>query len=603
MRVDVYDRQDGFLGTIGDDELLALKHTDELNGEDSLQIATTFHLMGGYRLVWRDHDGNAHEHICQEPVGEHDGGLTVYSDTALNSICETYYDYVEDKRPYGYTYARSLEAALEGTRWDVGTVDQGGTVPSGLRFWHQSAREAIKGITDSGGELETTVEVGGSGVTSRMVGIRAHRGSTEGRRRFEYGRDATRVRKTVYDGVYTACYAYGKSTETEGGGYSAKLTIGAVNGGKNYVEDVEALALYGRPDGKGGKAHRFCIFEDSNCDDAATLKAEALVYLRNRATPNVTYEADVIDLAQFGHGWEKVHVGDDCQLVDREFAPVLRCGGRVQKLVTDLLTGGQEVTIGTTAKTLVDIYSEQKEETRKSYSDSVDYNSAYTDQAVKEQGSKFEVTAAEIRAEVADKASKSELRQTASEISSTVQEQVETAKAEAISSANSYTSTTVTQTARDLTLQINSAKNIATDAQDAADEAKSVTDKFTFSAAGLQIEGTDGTTRSVATYTQSGFAVDADQADIGSSAGRLSIKDWGWYYESSGGSRFWQTDGTRFGGGYHAYIEGKGYSVLISPTGISYTGNGARLVFNSASAQLTVYDSSGKAWTPQWKES
>lgn len=573
MRVDVYDRQDGFVGTIGDGQLLKLVHSDELNGEDTLEITTTFHLFGGYRLVWRDHVGRAHEHVCQEPVATHEKGMTLYSDTALNSICETYNDFVVDKRPYSYSYSRALSAALETTRWEVGTVDQPGSVPASLRFWHTSAREAVKQITDSGGELETEVVVGGTGVTARRVGIRAHRGTVGGHRRFEYGRDATSVSKTVHDGVYTACYAYGKSTETQGGGYSAKLTIGSVNGGKDYVEDAQALALYGRPDGRGGRAHRFCLFEDSHCDDAATLMAEAKVYLANRSVPSVTYEADVVDLAQFGYGWESVETGADCQLVDREFAPELRCAGRVKRLETDLLDGSQKVTIGTTAKTLVDIYSEQKDEVHKSYNDSVDYNTSYTDKSIKEQGAKFEVTTNEIRAEVADKASKSELKQTADAIESTVTEKVETAKDEAISSANSYTSTTVRQTARDLTVQINSAKSQASDAQDTADEAKSVTDKFIFSSSGLQIQGTTGGRQSVATYTQSGFTVTAESVEVGSSEGRLAVKNWGWYYESNNGSHFWQTDGERYGGGYHTHFDGSGYDFKVDGAGVYWNGN------------------------------
>lgn len=52
MRVDVYTHQDAYVGTIGPSELLALTHTDELNGEDSVSITTSFPLKQGYRLVW-----------------------------------------------------------------------------------------------------------------------------------------------------------------------------------------------------------------------------------------------------------------------------------------------------------------------------------------------------------------------------------------------------------------------------------------------------------------------------------------------------------------------------------------------------------------------
>lgn len=575
MRVDVFDRHGRFVSSIGPKGLVQLVHSDSLDGEDVLQIGTTFPLRSGYRLVWRDANGTAHEHICQEPAGSHSEGTVVYTAKAVNSIYETYADFVEDKRPYGYTFARALAVALEGTRWSVGTVDQPGAVSSGLRFFHQSAREAVKAILDCGGELETEISCDAGRVSSRRVCIRAHRGKAGGTKRFEYGKDVTCVTRTELDDAYTACYCYGASLETEGGGYSSKLTIGSVNGGKNYVEDASALAAYGRPDGSGGKAHRFCVFEDQNCTDASLLMEEGRVYLSNRTVPSVTYEVDAVDLAQFGREWEKVACGDDCQIVDTAFDPPLRCSGRVSAIETDLLGGAQSVTIGTTSKTMADIYCEQKEQISQSYDDATDY----TDVSIREQGAKFEVTADEIRAEVAGKASKSELKQTADSITSTVSEKVSTAKNQAVAEAKKYTdgveseiSTTITQTARDLTIAINSAASDASDAQDTADSAKRVTDRFTFSSSGLTIQGTSGGTYKVATYTQDGFTVDAETCTIGSAQGSLCVKDWGMYAEFSNGIQFWVTDGSRYGGGEHFYVGSPKFALLVNKDGAFVNG-------------------------------
>lgn len=199
MRVDVYSRHDAYIGTIATDELLSFVHTDELNGEDSVAIQTTFPLREGYRLVWQDPQGTCHEHVCQDPKGTHEA-TTVYSDTALNSICELFGDFIEDKRPYGYSFLKAMEVALEPTRWAAGTVDQSGTVGSGQTFYHISAREALNDILENGGELETTITVGASGVSSRKVGIRSHRGSSTGHRRFVYGKDISSVTKTEHWG-------------------------------------------------------------------------------------------------------------------------------------------------------------------------------------------------------------------------------------------------------------------------------------------------------------------------------------------------------------------------------------------------------------------
>ncbi len=361
MRIDVYTWQDAYVSTIGPEELLSLTHTDELNGEDSVDITTTFALKQGYRLVWADRLGKVHEHVCQDPKGLHAGGDTVYTDTAINSICETYGDYIEDKRPYGYGFLQALNVCLGPTRWTAGTVDQTGTVDKGLTFYHTSAREALQSILKCGGELETEITVSGGRVTSRRVGIRSHRGAKGGHRRFTYTKDLTSVSRTEHYGAITACYGYGKGIETDTGGYGRKLTFGDINNGKNYVEDATALKLYGRPDGRGGRAHVFGQYENSNCEDAATLLAETRAYLDSRKEPGMTYEADVVDLVQFGRDWEGVAVGDDVQIVDTCFSPALRCEGRVTKLVTDELGGAMRVTLGNITETMTDMWLAQQQ--------------------------------------------------------------------------------------------------------------------------------------------------------------------------------------------------------------------------------------------------
>lgn len=362
MRIDVYTWQDAYVSTIGPEELLSLTHTDELNGEDSVDIVTTFALKQGYRLVWADRLGKVHEHVCQDPKGLHAGGDTVYTDTAISSICETYGDYIEDKRPYGYGFLQALNVCLGPTRWTAGTVDQTGTVDKGLTFYHTSAREALQSILKCGGELETEITVSGGKVSSRKVGVRSHRGAKGGHRRFTYTKDLASVSRTEHYGAITACYGYGKGIETDTGGYGRKLTFGEINNGKNYVEDATALKLYGRPDGRGGHAHVFGQYENSNCEDAATLLAETRAYLDSHKEPGMTYEADAVDLVQFGREWEGVAVGDDVQIVDTCFSPALRCEGRVTKLVTDELGGAMRVTLGNITETMADMWLSQQKQ-------------------------------------------------------------------------------------------------------------------------------------------------------------------------------------------------------------------------------------------------
>ena len=362
MRVDVYSRHDAYVGTIGSRQLLGFVWTDCLNGEDTVDITTTFPLKEGYRLVWQDLNGVPHEHVCQDPQGASAAGLPIYSDTALNSICELFGDYIEDKRPYGYSFQRALEVCLKPTRWDVGTVDQPGTVSSGLTFYHTDCRTALNDILACGGELETSITVGANGVTGRSVSILKHRGEADGHRRFSYGKDINSIKRTEHWGAITACYGYGKGVETDTGGYGRKLTFGDINGGKDYVEDATALKTYGRPDGKGGFAHVFGKYENSSCEDAGQLKSETQAYLDEHKIPGVTYEADVVDLVAMGRPWEGVGVGDDTQMVDGSFEPTLRCQGRVTKQVIDMLGKTRTVTLGNVTESIADNLQQQQQQ-------------------------------------------------------------------------------------------------------------------------------------------------------------------------------------------------------------------------------------------------
>lgn len=388
MLIHVYSRFDAFLGTIGRDELLNFTHSDELNGEDSVTIETTFHLYEGYRLVWSDLRGIVHEHICQDPKALHEGGMIVYSDTALNSICELFGDYIEDKRPKNQTFSKCLETALAPTRWSVGTVTQTGTIAGTLMMYHTSAREAVQSILECGGELETAITFTKDGVTKRAINILAQRGVSVSatHKRFCYSKDIQNVSRTEHYGAITACYGYGKGVETDSGGYGRKLTFGSINNNKNYVEDATALKKYGRPNGSGGYAHVFGTYENSECEDAKQLLQETKDYLASHNTPGVTYEAEVVDLMQFGRNWEGVGVGDYVQLVDKEFSPELRCSGRVSKLETNMLTGAQTVTLGNVTENLADLFYNQQKTLANLSRRSNDWdNAAYTPAAYLQQ--------------------------------------------------------------------------------------------------------------------------------------------------------------------------------------------------------------------------
>lgn len=335
----------------------AATHTDALDGTDELNITCAEDLVKGDRIVWIDRQGVCHEHIVDTIDRVHDDdGAPETQAVCINSVNETWDDWLDDKRPSG-SVSVALASILADTRWAVGTCDQGGS--ASRTFYHESVREGLAGIIETwGGELETLIVHDGAGIVSRRVGVRAKRGNQSSAKRFTWTKDLVSVKRSVAsDNPKTRVYGYGKGVETEGGGYGRRLTFGDINGGKDYVEDAEATAVWGHPDGEGGILPAVASYVNEQCEDAAQLLKETQDYLEQVKEPKVTYTASVIDLYAFGRSWEGVGVGDDVAIIDKGFsAEGVRLHGRVSQIERDLLTGDATVTFGTLTDTMADMW-------------------------------------------------------------------------------------------------------------------------------------------------------------------------------------------------------------------------------------------------------
>lgn len=335
----------------------AATHTDALDGTDELGITCAEDLVKGDRIVWIDLQGVCHEHIVDTIDRVHDDdGAPETQAVCINSVNETWDDWLDDKRPSG-SVSVALASILADTRWEVGTCDQGGT--ASRTFYHESVREGLAGIIETwGGELETLIVHDGARIVSRRVSVRAKRGNQHSAKRFTWTKDLVSVKRSVAsDNPKTRVYGYGKGVETEGGGYGRRLTFGDINGGKDYVEDAEATTVWGHPDGEGGILPAVASYVNEQCEDAAKLLQETKDYLEQVKEPKVTYTASVIDLYAFGRSWEGVGVGDDVAIIDKGFsAEGVRLHGRVSQIERDLLTGDATVTFGTLTDTMADMW-------------------------------------------------------------------------------------------------------------------------------------------------------------------------------------------------------------------------------------------------------
>ena len=274
---------------------------------------------------------------------------------AESSLCELLGDFVEEIQLVSKTAAQALASVLGVTRWSAGEVGVGDAT-RGCLLYHVNALAALRRIEEVwGGEAEAVISVENGRVGSRTVNLPARRGAWRGAR-FSYGKTLAACTRTVLeDEVFTALYGYGKGLpiyDEQGvatGGFTRRLTFGSVNNGANWVGDDAARLVWGRPDGAGGKAHRFghAVFPD--CEDASELKALTQAALAAACEPRVSYEVDVAAV----DGGAGVRLGDDVAVIDSSRSPEWHLRARCVRRVRELGEGTPVVrlTLGTVERT------------------------------------------------------------------------------------------------------------------------------------------------------------------------------------------------------------------------------------------------------------
>lgn len=352
----VYDRFGAFVKELAPEDVFSAVRTAQVNGEDGLEVSTSDYLVKGQRVVWRDGMGLWHEHIVAGGDEAHDTGRsavgTYYCENSWAELRTA--PLIIDKRPGSQaasTAEAALETALDGTRWEVGECDV--TRLAKTSWYHVSPWAAVTNLVEVwGGQLRADIEVDGQGVVSRKLSLLQNMGMGAGVR-FDYGSDVTGISVTYDESdVYTALYCYGKGVQAESGGYGRKIGIEDVNGGVPYVEDAEAKQIWGQL-GPDGLDNAYGVFEDGQCEDPATLKAEGIAALESASRPKAQYSASVVQFARAGLDARGVTLGDRADVVDRKFYRSrgvdsdLRVTGSVAAIKEDLIDpNSTEVTLG-----------------------------------------------------------------------------------------------------------------------------------------------------------------------------------------------------------------------------------------------------------------
>lgn len=345
---DRFDERLGILPAVG-----GITHVEEVGGEDTVEFDCLAAPEKGERLLWRDPaDGVWHEHVVvrtDEPLG---APARVYAES---SLCELLGDFVEEAQLVAKTASEALAAALAPTRWAVGDVGTG-DAERGCLLYHVNALAALRRVEEVwGGEAEAAISVSGGRVSARTVNLPARRGAWRGAR-FSYGKTLAACTRTVLeDEVFTALYGYGKGLpiyDEQGvatGGFTRRLTFGSVNNDVNWVGDDAARQTWGRPDGLGGKVHRFGHVVFPDCEDATELKALTVAALAAACEPRVSYEVDVAAV----DGGAGVRLGDDVAVIDASRTPEWHLRARCVRRVRELGEGRPVVrlTLGTVERT------------------------------------------------------------------------------------------------------------------------------------------------------------------------------------------------------------------------------------------------------------
>ena len=361
------------MGDLDPSMVMSCVRTEEINGEHSLSLSTVVHLYIGMRILMQDTTGKWREYVVDEEDEEHSSGRNAIG--TYHAMWSIQYDLsttaggvqwasVEEGTNEPVTASNALDAALtDSVMWRPGTCDV--VTLAAASFYDNSCWEYLSIIVETwGGEIDAEITVDDTGVVTRKVALMAHLGSSTAKRRFDWGRDLTRIRRIPDPGPYycrVVPRGGSEGTDSDGVKYSDRCGIESENDGIPYLQDDEAAELFKTllPDGTWFYPTKVVNYQLDTKDDAEELYNKAVEDLYNHTRPNMSYEADVVQLAIAGLNIQGIALGDDVQCVDNGFGDIpLRIQGRVVSMtVNEMNPSDTTLTIGRMQHTLTDEFT------------------------------------------------------------------------------------------------------------------------------------------------------------------------------------------------------------------------------------------------------
>ncbi len=281
----------------------------------------------------------------------------------------------------------ALEQILFGTRWQAGTVEPAGTRTVQMPDHNPlQALSRVASVWD--GELRFRVEVEANTIAGRYVDLLTRRGSITGQR-FEFGHNITSAQVDIdTTSLVTAMHGRGQGEDIAEGadeperltfeGYEWKVAEGDPADkplGQDWIGDEVARALYGKPDGVGGRKHIFALYE-SQAQTPETLIWETWHQIQKRNRPRVTADFAIADLEQIkvvdiatgqlaALDHEKARLGDTCYMIVRRADLRIELEARIIRIERHRKDPAQtRIIMGDPAPVGTDLYQELRQKAR-----------------------------------------------------------------------------------------------------------------------------------------------------------------------------------------------------------------------------------------------
>ncbi|MBS5170306.1 MAG: phage tail protein [Streptococcus agalactiae] len=285
----IFDKDDNFINTVSNiSEYVYKKQT---NGIGELKISSPVNSdLIKYNKVgfWNE------DEFCLFEIDAVDSDI--YADEeiceviALEDVITLRDNMIEERRMRDATIRQGLEKALEGTRYGIGHIDDNKELRT-YNYYFKNSLECLNIVLkEYVMEFVARVELKENNKLEKFIDVYFRVGRDTGLR-FTYDINLQLLERSESNSPhFNVLYGFGKSLETENGGFSRKLTFDSVNNGKKYIEDTESIAKYGRRVGK---------FEDGKIEDVNDLLQATKAKLKEVKDLQYTYKATVKEVSDF----------------------------------------------------------------------------------------------------------------------------------------------------------------------------------------------------------------------------------------------------------------------------------------------------------------